>query len=479
MYIWLVSEDYVLFDTSFIILQIGKNIGKDFNERNITEKFLLQLILDAIKAEIQLDVFNTELVSKKTSQFLNQASFVAAISEDLKNNPKQEELFKRSPNAYFGIKALTHYSKKIEQYTLLPNRWLSNDPKYNPLISGDIMENAFLCGIINGIIDSLKGVPEGLAFFWEISTDIAKQEELVKSIKKLLEEENLIELIVKGTIAGYQKAERPEELAYEFGKDIIAVVEIVLGVITFFEGGAVSSFINGTKKVLRYLKRFGKGAIEDLKGLARKQLIEIFDNDINPRHFKSGTGGFLKYKRVLSRDVFRQEELNSCAAACIRQIAKDNGIDLPEKRIRELARTTDDGTFTDGIEDAMIKIFGKEIVEFKMVIDPDFNDIKAVKEISFDNNSWIAWIRPNARSKPHAVIVDKIIVDKIIGDQVYLKDPWPLKGIDSNSVKYLDNGDLDHKNVKWIENKGVEGIVNLNEFADQWAFGGNLVFKLK
>ena len=277
IYIWLVSEDYIHFDTNFIILQIGKSVGKDFNERTITEKFLSQFILDTIKAEIQLDVFSTKLVSKQTSKFLSQASFAAAISKDIKSNPQQEKLFKQSPDAYLGIKALTYFTQQIEQYTIPSNRWMSNDPKYDPLLSSDIMENAFACGLINGIINSLKGIPEGLAFFWEIHTDPKKFEEFVKSIQKLLEEENLVELIVKGAIDGYQKAERPEELAYEFGKDIIAVVEIVLGIITFFEGGGISNFINGTKNVLRYLKRFGKKGIKNLKKLKKPEIKELFD----------------------------------------------------------------------------------------------------------------------------------------------------------------------------------------------------------
>ena len=63
------------------------------------------------------------------------------------------------------------------------------------------------------MIQSFKGIPEGLAFFWEITVDIEKQSEFIKSIKKLLEEENLIELLIKGAIAGYSDAKHPEEIA--------------------------------------------------------------------------------------------------------------------------------------------------------------------------------------------------------------------------------------------------------------------------
>jgi hypothetical protein len=475
IYIWLISEDYINYDTHFIFLQIGKKVGEDFNERKITEKYLAQFILDVIKAELDLNPFDKDLISAKTSRFLNRASFQAAISDDFEKNPKDKELFEKSPNAYFAVKALTYYAEEIEKYTLLPNRWLSKDANYNPILSDDIIENAFVCGLINGMIQSFKGIPEGLAFFWEITVDIEKQSEFIKSIKKLLEEENLIELLIKGAIAGYSDAKHPEEIAYQFGKDVIVVIEIVLGIITFFEGGGISSFINGTKNVLRYLKRFGKGAIEDMKGLARKQLLEIFEKGINPKRFKTGTGGFLKYKRIISRNVLRQEELNSCAAACIRQLAKDKEINLTEKRIRKLARTSDEGTFADGIEDAMIKIFGEGNIETGTLIDPDFNDVRAVKYLSENESPWIAWLSPSPLdNRFHAVIVEKVI-----DNDVFIKDPWPIKGIDESSVRYFDNGDLDHTSTRWLETNGVEVIADLNEFATQWAFGQNKFFKLK
>lgn len=190
----------------------------------------------------------------------------------------------------------------------------------------------------------------------------------------------------------------------------------------------------------------------------RKELGIIEESKIG--FTKIGTGGFLEYKTIISTNVVKQEELNSCAAACIKQLAKDFGKELTESEIRTLARTTDLGTEPKGIVDALIEIFGIENIEARNMIPLDNNDIKMVIEACGDNNPWIAWISPNPMGKQHA-----IIVDKIIGKNVYIRDTWPLGAIDAETFSKLDNG--------------VEAIVDIEEFAKQWACGYNFMFKVK
>jgi ABC-type bacteriocin/lantibiotic exporter with double-glycine peptidase domain len=71
-----------------------------------------------------------------------------------------------------------------------------------------------------------------------------------------------------------------------------------------------------------------------------------------------------------------QEHNMSCAAACIRQLAKDHGIKLTEKAIREFARTTEEmGTFPDGILDGLKKVFKDKEIEAGMFYNPKITDI--------------------------------------------------------------------------------------------------------
>jgi hypothetical protein len=51
----------------------------------------------------------------------------------------------------------------------------------------------------------------------------------------------------------------------------------------------------------------------------------------------SGTGGFLKYTRIIGTNMVGQEDPLSCAIAYLRQFAKDKGIILTEDRIRKYA----------------------------------------------------------------------------------------------------------------------------------------------
>ena len=122
--------------------------------------------------------------------------------------------------------------------------------------------------------------------------------------------------------------------------------------------------------------------------------VNAFWNKILKPKLGTGTGGVLKYLEVLSRDMLAQEHSMSCAAACIRQLAKDNGIEMTESTIRKLAGTTDLGTTDLGIELALGDIFkGKTIEALTYVKNSDELMPDIVTHISKDG-SWIANIHP-------------------------------------------------------------------------------------
>lgn len=113
-----------------------------------------------------------------------------------------------------------------------------------------------------------------------------------------------------------------------------------------------------------------------------KEVNAFWSKILKPR-IGTGTGGILKYLEVLSRNMVAQEHNMSCAAACIRQLAKDHGIEMTEKVIREFARTTEEmGTFPDGILDGLKKVFKDREIDGGWVYDPNISDANMAKIIS-------------------------------------------------------------------------------------------------
>ena len=168
----------------------------------------------------------------------------------------------------------------------------------------------------------------------------------------------------------------------------------------------------------------------------------------------TGTGGALKYLKILSNKMFAQEQNMSCAAACIRQIAKDNGIDITEKAVRQIAETTEEfGTFIDNIGPALKEVFKNNEIHFGHANMPQLTG-KEIAEILSKNNSWIAVV------KPTNAIEHTIIVDKIVGKNVYIRDPWPIEGISKTA-------------------KGVEAIVDIDDFIISWERVGQYFARIK
>lgn len=182
--------------------------------------------------------------------------------------------------------------------------------------------------------------------------------------------------------------------------------------------------------------------------------VNAFWNKILKPRLGTGTGGILKYLEVLSRNMIAQEHNMSCAAACIRQLAKDHGIEMTEATIRKLAGTTEElGTTDLGIVLALEDVFkGKNIEALSYFRNTDEAIPDILKDISKEG-SWLASIHP-LNGQKHAIIVDKIIENK-----VYIRDPWPIEGIGKGN--------------------GVEAIVNLDDFVYSWVKAGANKYKVK
>jgi hypothetical protein len=207
-------------------------------------------------------------------------------------------------------------------------------------------------------------------------------------------------------------AEEIEEVVLK-GKKAQSIFNILAGARTGFKKLGIEI----VAKVDGYLLKWKEKPI--FKGDFKE--VNTFWNKILKPKLGTGTGGAFKYlSEISSSKIFCQEEPMSCAAACIRQLAKDNGIDVPENLVRELAKTDwDTGTQLDNIKGAMTGVFKDMEVQ---VGTPYIGttDMKQTAEVisQVTKKPWIATIRPPGGTR-HTIIVDKI-EDGI----VYIRDPW-------------------------------------------------------
>jgi predicted double-glycine peptidase len=395
-----------------------------------------------------------------------------------------------------------------QKSTLFFELFKENHTKFLKVLDlGNEVLNAFVCGFIDGFIDILAFVFSlfdyafkaigGLVdytvnqgFYWGLLLEYI--ENAIQALSKFdfLDFAKKIISLPLETLSKFvtfiQNISLPNinftKVGYFGGYIVFGIVQIALEIL-FTKGTATLERIfakgasiiqGGIKRVLRFgddvfaalsflIKQIEKGA-DNFAAYISKIIDDIFKwledlfrsgkgDEVLEGLKEIGSGGILKYFEVISRNMVAQEHNMSCAAACIRQLAKDYGIEIEEKLIREFARTTKQtGTFPDGILDGLKKVFKDKEIEAGMFYDPKISDIDMAKSISKDG-SWISIIRPNS-GKSHAIIIDKIENGKVI-----IRDPWPIEGIGKGS--------------------GVEAIITEAEFAKIWAQGGNYAFKVK
>ncbi|NHN25544.1 hypothetical protein FIA58_007630 [Flavobacterium jejuense] len=184
---------------------------------------------------------------------------------------------------------------------------------------------------------------------------------------------------------------------------------------------------------------------------SKRVVDEIIENT---NKTTTGSGGFFKYNKILSRNMVAQEKNMSCAAACIKQLAKYDGIEISEELVRKFAGTDDFlGTTDLGIVSGLEEVFkNKQIIANTYFRNSEKQIPEIIRDISKDG-SWIASIHP-VGAKKHA-----IIIGKILGDKVYIRDPWPIEGIGNKN--------------------GIVAITSLEEFSKVWLRAGANKYSIK
>ncbi|GGB85088.1 hypothetical protein GCM10007424_26420 [Flavobacterium suaedae] len=225
--------------------------------------------------------------------------------------------------------------------------------------------------------------------------------------------------------------------------------------------GTISYYL--AKGIVKYGAKF-KEQLKNKK-LAKQidDLIEESKKVVNAADISNvkaiGTGGFIEYLSVLSRNMFGQEDSLSCAVACIRQLAKDRNIIITEEKIRKFGNIVKGGpTYEKQMVAASEKIFknksfGEGILEHVEMPVLDLSHILS------ENGSWVAWVKNRETDR----IFHAIIIDKIENGFVYVRDPWPINGI-----KGIDSGE-----------PGVEAYLKLDEFEKRWNLSNRYAFWFK
>ena len=221
----------------------------------------------------------------------------------------------------------------------------------------------------------------------------------------------------------------------------------------------------------------GRQKLQDIVDKALKEIAEWFvknkklvENAFTKFFPKSGVGGVLKYAKIISRDVYKQEEWMSCAAATIRQLAKEKGLILSEKEIRLLAKTTETGTSNTNIYNALKTVFKDNDIFAKTYFEntDDFkNFTKMLEEIGNEKFITNVGLPPNRHN---------ILIDKIVGNKVIIKDPWPIE-VDK-AYQLGKRGDELEKIFMNAKN-GVVAEMYIKDFRKAWIEGGNIIFKIK
>lgn len=286
IYIWLVHNS-----SSFIFIQFGTNIARDLKKKEITKEFLEDLILSVVKTELDNKSFSKNKVETATRKGLAKAMSSLVILDDINTNETHKEVFKTNPALYLALKGAQLGISELEALKFKEHRWNPKLSNFSPFIQGDTLNNALVCGFINGIIDEAKAIPEMAVFFSKTLGSKKEKEAFINGLKKLFEE-GIFQAIIEGATKEYAKALQEgsvERLYYNLGHDVIQIVSLLIGVFQLANG--IVSFMKFSRKGLQYIKRYGRKGIDKLKKLNKRQIKETFDDldDSKPLRIKLKT----------------------------------------------------------------------------------------------------------------------------------------------------------------------------------------------
>lgn len=315
--IWLLTENFQVYDTSFIKIKIGNLVAKDLKEKNISIQYLENIILTQVSLEIDQNIYSKEDISGALDKGMGNALVALNIKSLLDQDPVLQEVFKKDP--FLGLIAIAakEGAKKLEDYEIGAESWDPKHPNFSQFIPGDSKNNAFICGLINGIIGEAKSVPEMIEFLITVVNSEKASKEFEASIKKLLEE-GIIKTLIEASLKEYAEAFKEnnfEKLYYNVGKDITQIISLFIGVYQL--ASSIPKFAKVAKNAILYLQKYGRKGIKKLKSLSKKRKLEILDEmdelagfakniglTSDPKKIKEFQEGLRKLSRVTQKDAY-------------------------------------------------------------------------------------------------------------------------------------------------------------------------------
>ncbi|TDQ28601.1 hypothetical protein [Tenacibaculum caenipelagi] len=288
VFIWLVSEDNINFDTSFIKIKIGTGIANDLKEKQTTIKEFVGYLSNLIKEEVESQTFSNSKIKKAVEKGLFIPIFKLHTQEKTKNNPIAKEILETNPVAFLAVEGIDYITQGIEKFKVADNVWNPQLQPYTPIFPGKL-ENAFFCGLFNGAVQAFKELPEMATFIIKMFNSETESKQFVEGVKKLFTDVEVIKAIANKAIEGYKEGvytKNTEKVVYQLGYDTIKIVSFFIGAVQFAK--TVGNLVSFTKKGLLYLKKYGKKGINKLKKLkpdARKKIFEklIREDDLTKR----------------------------------------------------------------------------------------------------------------------------------------------------------------------------------------------------
>lgn len=276
VFIWLVSEDNINFDTSFILIKVGIGIAKDLKEKQTTVKELVVYLSNLIKEELGRQTFSNSKIEKEIEKGLLIPFFKLHTVEKTKNNPIAKEIAETNPVAFLAVEGIDYLTQGIEKFKVTDNVWNPQLQPYTPIFP-DKLENAFFCGLFNGAVQAFKELPEMATFIIKVFNSETESKQFVAGIKKLFTDVEVIKAIANKAIEGYKEGvytKNTEKVVYHLGYDTIKIISFFIGVVQFTQ--TVGNLIKFTKNGLLYLKKYGKKGINRIGKLDKKEIVKLY-----------------------------------------------------------------------------------------------------------------------------------------------------------------------------------------------------------
>lgn len=278
IFVWFVSEDKVKFDTSFIKVKLGTNAAKELLAKEITVDDITNYLLRIIESEIPNGIFNKKRVQKEVNKSAALAVFQLYSKNKIESSPIAKEVFLSSPIAFYAIQGLSYLSEGIEKLKLSDNVWDKRNKDYAPILPNSL-ENAYVCGLINGSVKFLKDIPDSASFLLSVLNSEQAFNEFVEALRKLFTDTEVLKALFEKSIQGYKEGlyvKNTEKVLYQLGYDTIQIVSFFIGVVQFAKG--VASFAKFVKNAIAYLKKNGKKGIGALKKLSPNEISKIYND---------------------------------------------------------------------------------------------------------------------------------------------------------------------------------------------------------